>query len=192
MDLLRDWMQSISSLPGRLQMECPTQMCGASGLPGSEALPTQLDGWPRAELWTSVYRSHVPESMQDLWRLCTWEETCWTSGKAPELAYLGAQGYWPWIKQTKIVLTTCWHQKASLSVFKEITVRGIRDTPWWWVGLRWAWSRERGDDICSGTQPTGRVSWLWRGLLVPAPALLYFLQYADLQQVKSLSEPQFP
>lgn len=23
------------------------------------------------------------------------EETCWTSGKAPELAYLGAQGYWP-------------------------------------------------------------------------------------------------
>lgn len=71
--------------------------CVESGLPGSEALPYPAGWLAQSRTVNSVYRSHMCllSPRQDSVEALVPEETCWTSGKAPELAYLGAQGYWP-------------------------------------------------------------------------------------------------
>lgn len=60
-------MQSVSSLPGRLQMECPTQMCGVrTARFRSSALPSWMVG-PEQNCELSLQATHMsPESTAGL------------------------------------------------------------------------------------------------------------------------------
>ena len=73
-------------------------------------------------------------------------------------------------------------------------MRGSKDIKWSIFKVICNNSRERDDDICREYwQPTGAgCHGSGGGCLGSSPSSVISEQYADLKQVKSLSEPQFP